>query len=180
MPSDREKRLEEALAEARGYVAMADGLVPTTDIDATLAKIDAALTEETSDELVDTEVRGDDAVEAFKRVFLSGHSEGWTGNQLRRDVQHVDAERGWNLYVENGALNKALASRLAPMKPEATRSDEALLLEALKLARPYVDHAVQVTLRAMEKGAPGARIMFEDDCKVRDKIDAALNPPEAE
>lgn len=44
-----------------------------------------------------------------KRVFLDGHSEGWRGNQLRRDVQHVDAEKGWNLYVANGALGKTLA-----------------------------------------------------------------------
>ena len=40
-------------------------------------------------------------------VYLAGHAEGWTGNQQRRDVQHVDAEKGWNLYVANGALDKA-------------------------------------------------------------------------
>jgi hypothetical protein len=43
----------------------------------------------------------------LKRAFLAGHAEGWTGNQQRRDVQHVDAEKSWNLYVENGALNKS-------------------------------------------------------------------------
>jgi hypothetical protein len=43
----------------------------------------------------------------LKRTFLAGHAEGWTGNQQRRDVQHVDAEKSWNLYVENGALNKS-------------------------------------------------------------------------
>lgn len=42
----------------------------------------------------------------MKEIFLHGHSEGWTGNQMRRDVQHVDAEKGWSLYVSNGALQK--------------------------------------------------------------------------
>lgn len=50
-------------------------------------------------------------------VFLAGHSEGWTGNQCRRDVQHVDAEKGWHLYVQNGALEKANA-RAANAKQE--------------------------------------------------------------
>jgi hypothetical protein len=52
----------------------------------------------------------DDLVELCKRIFLSGHSEGWTANQCRRDVQFVDAEKSWKLYVENGALAKAAAS----------------------------------------------------------------------
>jgi Lar family restriction alleviation protein len=37
------KRYREALEQARGYVPIADGLVPDADIEATLAKIDAAL-----------------------------------------------------------------------------------------------------------------------------------------
>ena len=44
--------------------------------------------------------------ELLREIFLHGHSEGWTGNQTRRDVQHVDAEKGWSLYVSNGALEK--------------------------------------------------------------------------
>lgn len=50
------------------------------------------------------------ALEAFAQdIFKHGHSEGWTGNQTRRDVQHVDADKGWSLYVSNGALAKTLA-----------------------------------------------------------------------
>ena len=48
--------------------------------------------------------------EAAKRIYLAGHNEGWSGNQQRRDVAHVDAEKGWALYVANGALEKALAA----------------------------------------------------------------------
>jgi hypothetical protein len=64
----------------------------------------------------------------LKRVYLAGHSEGWTGNQQRRDVQHVDAEKGWNLYVQNGALNKAadLLLHLKPVLEENERYREAL------------------------------------------------------
>lgn len=50
----------------------------------------------------------------LKRVFLAGHSEGWTGNQQRRDVQHMDAEKGWSLYVSNGALDAAIAALSTP------------------------------------------------------------------
>ena len=49
------------------------------------------------------------ADELLREIFLHGHSEGWTGNQTRRDVQHVDAEKGWSLYVSNGALEKTKA-----------------------------------------------------------------------
>lgn len=45
---------------------------------------------------------------ALREVFMDGHSEGWTGNQTRRDVQHIDAEKGWSLYVSNGALEKTI------------------------------------------------------------------------
>lgn len=47
--------------------------------------------------------------ELLREIFLHGHSEGWTGNQTRRDVQHADAEKGWSLYVSNGALEKTKA-----------------------------------------------------------------------
>ena len=47
--------------------------------------------------------------ELLREIFLHGHSEGWTGNQTRRDVKHVDAEKGWSLYVSNGALEKTKA-----------------------------------------------------------------------
>ncbi len=60
-------------------------------------------------------------------VFLAGHSEGWTGNQCRRDVQHVDAEKGWRLYVQNGALDKAIA------RPAAEGVREAVMREALEI-----------------------------------------------
>ena len=49
------------------------------------------------------------ADEILREIFLYGHSEGWTGNQTRRDVQQVDAENGWSLYVSNGALEKTKA-----------------------------------------------------------------------
>lgn len=45
---------------------------------------------------------------ALREVFLDGHGEGWRGNQTRRDVQHVDAEKSWSLYVSNGALSKTI------------------------------------------------------------------------
>lgn len=45
----------------------------------------------------------------LREIFLHGHVEGWTGNQNRRDAQHVDAEKGWLLYVSNGALEKTKA-----------------------------------------------------------------------
>jgi hypothetical protein len=68
----------------------------------------------------------DDAVEAVdpfiaalcKRVWEAAHWEGWRGNQLSRDVQHVDAETGWNLYVSNGALNKSIEAMRAA-QPDA-------------------------------------------------------------
>lgn len=46
---------------------------------------------------------------ALPEVFKHGHAEGWAGNQLRRDTQMVDAEKGWSLYVSNGALAKTIA-----------------------------------------------------------------------
>lgn len=56
------------------------------------------------------------ALEAIcKRVFLAAHGDGWRGNQLRRDVQHVDAEKSWEAYVGHGALEKALAAN--PVAP---------------------------------------------------------------
>lgn len=51
-----------------------------------------------------------EALAAARKIYISGHSEGWTGNQMRRDVQHVDAEKGWELYVQNGALDKVLTA----------------------------------------------------------------------
>lgn len=48
---------------------------------------------------------------ALREVFLDGHGEGWRGNQTRRDVQHVDAEKSWSLYVSNGALGKTIARK---------------------------------------------------------------------
>jgi hypothetical protein len=70
-------------------------------------------------------------IEACKRIFLAGHSEGWTGNQQRRDVQHIDAEKGWSLYVENGALRKALAHLLceARLVIRKTGGGDAILNE---------------------------------------------------
>lgn len=50
-----------------------------------------------------------------KAIFLAGHWEGWRGNQLRRDVQYIDAEKGWNLYVSNGALAKTLSRASQPV-----------------------------------------------------------------
>lgn len=57
-----------------------------------------------------------DDIESFaKRIYLAGHSEGWRGNQMRRDVAHVDAEKGWSLYVSNGALDKSLSALREPV-----------------------------------------------------------------
>lgn len=47
-----------------------------------------------------------------RRVFLHAHSDGWTGNQMRRDVQHVDAAKSWELYVKHGALAKVIAAAI--------------------------------------------------------------------
>jgi hypothetical protein len=58
-----------------------------------------------------TPLEGDaELVALCERVFLAGHWDGWRGNQLRRDVHHVDAEKSWQSYVKDGALNKALAT----------------------------------------------------------------------
>jgi len=54
---------------------------------------------------------GEDAL--LRAIFIHGHMEGWAGNQMRRDVQYVDAEKSWSLYVSNGALEKAKAKTLA-------------------------------------------------------------------
>lgn len=51
-----------------------------------------------------------------KTLFLDGHAEGWRGNQLRRDAQHIDAEKSWGLYVRQGALAKAASRALTAMK----------------------------------------------------------------
>ena len=70
---------------------------------------------------------GQDAL--LREIFLHGHAEGWRGNQLRRDVQHVDAVKGWELYVSNGALEKT-KSRTLPT-PTAER---LALIEELREA----------------------------------------------
>lgn len=54
--------------------------------------------------------RAEASDELLRKVFLHGHAEGWTGNQSRRDVQYVDAEKSWELYVSNGALEKTKAA----------------------------------------------------------------------
>ena len=97
-------------------------------------------------------------IERYKRVFLAGHWEGWTGNQQRRDAQHVDAEKGWALYVQNGALEalsrraagddverwKRNALAVAELRDRLAEDRERLLddvgrlREALRLARSYI------------------------------------------
>lgn len=70
------------------------------------------------------------ADELLREIFLHGHSEGWTGNQTRRDVQHVDAEKGWSLYVSNGALEKTKArhrtASLAAQEVDSGMSGDAV------------------------------------------------------
>ena len=65
--------------------------------------------EEAADALTTLSARVETLEAALREVFLHGHSEGWRGNQTRRDVQHVDAEKSWSLYVSNGALSKTIA-----------------------------------------------------------------------
>ncbi|MBB5985973.1 hypothetical protein [Sphingobium lignivorans] len=72
-------------------------------------------------------------VELYREIFITAHGDGWRGNQLRRDVQHVDAEKSWRLYVENGALQKAIerlaSSREAELEQaliEADRKNDVL------------------------------------------------------
>ena len=48
---------------------------------------------------------------ALRDVFIHGHGEGWRGNQMRRDVKRVDAEKSWSLYVSSGALGKTIAHK---------------------------------------------------------------------
>jgi hypothetical protein len=47
-------------------------------------------------------------VKLAKRAFLAGHGDGWRGNQLRRDTQMADAEKSWDLLVQNGAVEKMI------------------------------------------------------------------------
>jgi hypothetical protein len=54
---------------------------------------------------------------ALRDVFIHGHSEGWRGNQMRRDVKHEDAEKSWSLYVSNGALEKTIARKALESQP---------------------------------------------------------------
>ena len=70
--------------------------------------------------------------ELLREIFLHGHSEGWTGNQTRRDVQHADAEKGWSLYVSNGALEKTKArhrtTSLAAQEVDSGMSGDAVAI----------------------------------------------------
>lgn len=61
-------------------------------------------------ELTTLRQRAEASDELLHKVFLHGHAEGWAGNQSRRDVQYVDAEKSWSLYVSNGALEKVKAA----------------------------------------------------------------------
>jgi len=72
-----------------------------------------------------------DTLALCKRVFLVAHSDGWRGNQLRRDVQHVDAEKSWELYVEHGAFDKALDVILALATSAAQTGGDAVLRGAV-------------------------------------------------
>lgn len=91
-----------------------------------------------------TEQTDDAVVERYKRVFLAGHSEGWTGNQTRRDVQHVDAEKGWALFVQNSALAKIAAmptgqtNRVDELRAENERLYERLV-ETQMLAHKWME-----------------------------------------
>ncbi len=66
------------------------------------------------------------ADELLREIFLHGHAEGWTGNQTRRDVRHVDAEKGWSLYVSNGALEKTKTRHRMATDTQVSKLREAL------------------------------------------------------
>ena len=75
-------------------------------------EIDRRVAEEkanAADALTTLSARVETLEAALREVFLHGHSEGWRGNQTRRDVQPVDAKKSWSLYVSNGALSKTIA-----------------------------------------------------------------------
>lgn len=69
----------------------------------------ARMIERAADALTTLSAENERLEAALREVFLDGHGEGWRGNQTRRDVQHVDAEKSWSLYVSNGALSKTIA-----------------------------------------------------------------------
>jgi hypothetical protein len=71
-----------------------------------------------------------------KRVFLAAHWDGWRGNQLRRDVQHDDAEKSWALYVSNGALAKAIEAT-APTPRNIGEARNEALEAAAKVAEAW-------------------------------------------
>ena len=112
-----ERALREALGRARPYVANvveAHGfLTNKRDLEA----IDAALSL--------PHLPATDEGEA-KAIFLAAHADGWRGNQLRRDVQHVDAEKSWELFVSHGALGKILSAPTSQPPAAETRLREAL------------------------------------------------------
>lgn len=71
----------------------------------------------------------DDVIEALRSAFISGHADGWRGNQLRRDVQHVDAEKSWSMLLEHGAVSKWLANLPKPTEQATSPAPDAVLRE---------------------------------------------------
>ena len=62
-------------------------------------------------------VQNEGVREALRKGFLMGHLDGWRGNQLRRDAQHIDVEKSWAMLVEHGAVDKAIGSLATPPAP---------------------------------------------------------------
>lgn len=74
----------------------------STSTDAKLAATKVGPDPALSASPADTEAQ---IVALCEQVFLHGHSDGWRGNQMRRDVQHVDAAKSWAIYAKD-ALEK--------------------------------------------------------------------------
>lgn len=91
----------------------------------------------------------------LREIFLHGHVEGWTGNQNRRDAQHVDAEKGWLLYVSNGALEKTKARHNTT--PAPSQHSELTDIENLLIYHETGGHEGDGSDHAMRK----ARAAFD-------------------
>jgi len=90
-----------------------------------------------------------------KRIFLAAHADGWTANQQRRDVQHIDAEKSWEAFVGDGALAIILAA--TPLHDLESREGWKDIATAPKDGLFFVytpGIGVGVRVSAMKEGAP--------------------------
>jgi hypothetical protein len=108
-----------------------------------------------------------------KAIFLAAHADGWRGNQLRRDVQHVDAEKSWELFVSHGALGKILSAPTSQPPAAETRLREAVTDDDIFGIINAV--AALYEADAMDKAYPEVMGRLEDIV-----ARAALNTPQPE